>query len=235
MTKKPSVEFTSRMSRGETTAALIYIPIHTALLPVLMVIVLLKTDMDMAAANFLIYVIGVLYMLLLERRFLRREFDSLCDSALDCLVQVLICYGIMLGLNLCVSGLLSLLGQADNPNNTAITDLAGMKMGTTTAMAVFLAPIVEELMFRGGVFGLLRRYNRIAAYAGSILLFSVYHIWSYAVSDPYNWIFIIQYFPASYVLCRCYEKTNSIWPSIFLHMLTNGVSLKALDMMGAIG
>lgn len=234
MTRNPSVEFTSRMSRGETAAALIYIPIHAALLPLLMVIVMLKSNMDMAAVNFLIYVIGVLYMLLLERKFLRREFDSLCDRGLDCLVQVLICYGIMLGLNLCVNVLLTMLPQADNPNNTAVTDMAGIKMGTTTAMAVFLAPIVEELMFRGGVFGLLRRYNRIAAYAGSILLFSVYHVWGYAIDDPYNWIFIIQYFPASYVLCRCYEKTNSIWSSIFLHMLTNAVALKALDMMGEI-
>lgn len=233
MIKNAPKEFKSRMTKGEAIAALVYLPIHAALLPLALVLLLISR-MDAATINFIAYVIGAVYMLIFEWRFLRRDFDTLCDRPMDCLVQVMICYGIMLGLNLCVGGVLGLIDQVDNPNNAAVVDMADVKMGATSAMAIFLAPIVEELMFRGAVFGLLRRYNRVLAYAVSILLFSGYHIWSYAIEDPINLIYILQYLPASYALCRCYERTESIWSSIFMHMLTNAVAIKALDVLGAL-
>lgn len=233
MIKNAPKEFKSRMTKGEAIAALVYLPIHAALLPLALVLLLISR-MDAATINFIAYIIGAVYMLIFEWRFLRRDFDTLCDRPVDCLVQVMICYGIMLGLNLCVGGVLGLIELVDNPNNAAVVDMADVKMGATSAMAIFLAPIVEELMFRGAVFGLLRRYNRVLAYAVSILLFSGYHIWSYAIEDPINLIYILQYLPASYALCRCYERTESIWSSIFMHMLTNAVAIKALDVLGAL-
>jgi len=86
-------------------------------------------------------------------------------------------------------------------------------------------------MFRAGVFGLLRKYNRVAAYAASMILFSVYHIWAYAISDASYWIYVIQYLPVAFLLCRCYERCNSIWGSIGLHMLVNGMSMWALNAL----
>ena len=35
----------------------------------------------------------------------------------------------------------------------------------------------------------------------------------------------------TYLLCRCYERSNSIWGSIMLHMLINFISLRALTML----
>lgn len=230
---KNAPEFTSRMSRGETAAALIYLPIHAAILPIVLVLLLIGR-MDTADINFIAYAIGFVYMLLFEWKFLRREFNSLCDRPLDCFVQVLICYGLMLGLGLCVNSLMLLLGFDSNPNNTAVTDIAEVKMGATTALAVFLAPMVEELIFRGGLFSLLRRYNRLLAYVVNILIFGLYHIWSSVIDSPINLIYIIQYIPATYALCRCYERTNSIWAGIFLHMLNNGMSLLMLNLLGGV-
>ena len=102
-----------------------------------------------------------------------------------------------------------------------------------TAVAVFLAPLVEEPIFRGGVFGLLRRYSRAAAYGASMLLFAVYHLWSYALLDASAWLYLLQYLPAGFLLARIYEKTNSLWSAIFLHMTVNGVSMLAYSALGA--
>ena len=88
-------------------------------------------------------------------------------------------------------------------------------------------------MFRGGVFGLLRRYNRVAAYAASMLLFAVYHVWSFAAGDATVWLYLPQYLPAGFLLARVYEKTNSIWTGIFLHMTVNGVSMLIVSSLGA--
>ena len=52
-----------------------------------------------------------------------------------------------------------------------------------------------------------------------------------ALMDLKNLIYLLQYLPISYLLCRCYERTNSIWGSIFLHMLVNGVSMWLLYAM----
>ena len=72
---------------------------------------------------------------------------------------------------------------------------------------------------------------RVAAYAASMILFSVYHIWAYAISDASYWIYVIQYLPVAFLLCRCYERCNSIWGSIGLHMLVNGMSMWALNAL----
>ena len=231
MKKRDPSSFTSRMSRGETLAAVIYLPVHVLGLPFLLGLLVLRGWMNEADMNLICYAVGALYMLVVERKFLRREFDPLCDRPLDCLLQICVCYGLMLAMNICVNGLLLLLLPAENPNTSAIVGMAGQEYGKISAMAIFLAPIVEELIFRAGVFGLLRRRSRLLGYAASMLLFAVYHIWGYALSDPMSWLYIVQYLPVSYLLVRCYERTDSIWCSIFLHMIINGVSLRALTLL----
>lgn len=230
MNKHPLPPFTSRQTKGEAIAALVYLPMHVVLLPLLLSFVFarLMPDISIATFNWIYYAIGIAYMLAFELRFLRRDFDPLCDRFVGCLLEVLSCYGIMFILNLLVNTLLSVF-PADNPNNAAVIDMANADLGSVSAMAVFLAPIVEELMFRGGVFGLIRRKSRLLAYIVCILLFSLYHIWSYAILDWRELLYIVQYIPATYVLCRCYERTNSIWGPIFLHMLINGLSMAVIS------
>ncbi len=222
------LDFTSHMTRGETIAALTYLPVHVAALPIILNLIMLQGWIGEATANFLCYAVGVVYMLCFEWKFLRREFDPLCDGIMRCVLQICICYGLMLICNLCVNGALLMLLPDENPNNVALVDMAGAEYGKIFAMAVFLAPLVEELIFRAGIFGAIRQRSRLLAYVVSMLAFSVYHIWGYAVSDPIYWLYIVQYIPVSYLLCRCYERSNSIWSSIFLHMVINGISLKAL-------
>jgi len=120
---------------------------------------------------------------------------------------------------------------ADNPNNSAIFDFAGQNTGAMAAMAVFMAPIVEEPLFRAGFFAPIRKHSRLAAYAVTILLFAVYHIYPYALDDPRQWVYILQYVPVTFLLCRAYERTNSVWTSVFMHMLVNGVSVLSIGML----
>ena len=233
MKKRSLPPFTSRQTKGEAIAAWVYLPIHVVLLPLFISFVLLRffPDVSVPSFNFIYYAVGILYTMLFQLRFLRRDFDPLCDRFLHCFIEILSCYGLMLAWNLLMSLLFSLL-PTDNPNNAAVIDMAGAEMGTVSAMAIFLAPLVEELLFRAGIFGQLRHRSRLLAYTVSILAFSLYHVWSYALLDPWELLYIVQYIPASYVLCRCYERTDTIWGPIFLHMLINGVSLSVISSLG---
>ena len=232
MVKNP-VEFTSRLTKKETAAVLAWLPVHLWLLPLLLQQMINRGAMDDVAANVICYTLGVLYMLGLLFPFLRRDFDPLCDRPVYCLLEILKNYVLMYLGNMAVGALMMLaLGQIwENPNNAGLMDMADRGWNQMSTMAVFMAPIVEECMFRAGIFGTLRRYSRWGAYLVATLAFSLYHVWSYALVDPVYWLYFIQYVPVSLLLCRVYERTNSIWGSIFFHMLVNYIAMNALKVL----
>ena len=232
MVKNP-VEFTSRLTKKETAAVLAWLPVHLWLLPLLLQQMINRGAMDDVAANVICYTLGVWYMLGLLFPFLRRDFDPLCDRPVYCLLEILKNYVLTYLGNMAVGALMMLLLSqgGENPNNAGLMDMADRGWNQMSTMAVFMAPIVEECMFRAGIFGTLRRYSRWGAYLVATLAFSFYHVWSYALVDPIYWLYFIQYVPVSLLLCRVYERTNSIWGSIFFHMLVNYIAMNALKVL----
>lgn len=83
-------------------------------------------------------------------------------------------------------------------------------------MLVVIAPIAEELLFRGYLFGKLRKYapTWIAILITS-LLFAIVH---------FAWNVGLDVFALSIVLCLLRIVSGSLWPSIMLHMLKNSVA-----------
>ena len=231
------MNFTSRLTKGETIAALVWIPVHIIVLPNILGLLNRAGRIDVTTANLVLYAAGMLYMLILLGRFLRREFDPLCDRPFFCLLQVAGSYVAMLFFNAAFAAVLLLISGEDiiaNPNNQAVTGLAESSPGIINATGIFLAPVVEEMMFRAGIFGTIRRKKRVLAYIVSMLAFGIYHVWAYLPENPLYLLFIIQYLPVSWLLCRCYEKTNTIWTPVFLHMLINAVSMAAIEKLAAI-
>ena len=211
---------------------LVYLPIHLVLLQFLLTAFVERDVLPMAQATLLYYVIGFVYMVLCAFRFLRRDFDALVDAPFYCIREVLRSYLWMMAFNLVLGVLLTIAIDEENPNNASIMNIYAQDMGSIKAAVIFLAPVVEEMMFRAGVFGLLRRKSRRAAYIVSALFFALYHVVPYAIEEPVYLLFALQYIPVSMLLARCYERTNSIWGSIFFHMLINGISLGALNAIG---
>ena len=225
------------LTKKERIAVLVYFPVHIVLLPLLLGVLVLREKLDEATANFLIYAVGTLYMFLLLGRFLRREFDPFCDRIGRCALQIGGSYLAIIAFNSLFVLLLYLISgdtEIMNPNNEVIIGMATDRPGMIKAMGVFLAPIVEELLFRAGLFGSLRRKNRTAAYIVSILAFSLYHVGAYLLLDLRYLFFVLQYLPASWLLARSYEKSGSIWTSIFLHMLINAVSLAGIEGLASL-
>ena len=219
--------FTSALSPSETVLVLAWLPVHVALLPWLLRLLYERGAIDVLQANILLYGLGFGYMLAAAFRFLRRDFDALIDRPLFVAGQVCSGYIVMLAFNMLAALLIErLTGEAENVNNDSLQELVDVAYGPMKAALVYLGPLTEEMLFRAGLFGTLRRRNRLLAYAVSMLAFSVYHVWTYAAGDPGYWIFLLQYLPAGWLLARCYERTNTIWGSVFFHMLTNYMALE---------
>lgn len=229
--EKSERPFTSALTKREIIAVFVYFPLHIVLLPMLL-FRLWGDVVTESMINFIYYVVGAVYMLIFCWGILRRDFDVICERSLRVLIVVFAAYALILCFNFVFALIVQFFPDIIiNPNTQAIADNATEDFGPMAAAATFLAPVVEELLFRAGVFGLIRRRNRVLAYAVSMLLFALYHIWGYIAADPVYFIYILQYLPAAWALCYCYERTNSVWGCIFLHMLVNGVAMNAAQLL----
>ena len=216
----------SEMRLWQSIAAILWLPMHIYGFPWLLL--RLFPGFTAGGLNFWTYAFGAGFLTLLCLGFLRRDFDRLWERPLYILGQALWGFFLLMAANFLLAILLYAFLPQENPNNQTILDLAKTDRGRILAITVVLAPLVEELMFRGGVFGLLRRWNRWLAYGVCMLLFALYHTWQYALTDPIFWLYLLQYLPAGFILCLSYEKTECIWTAILLHMLNNSISLLAL-------
>ncbi|NLV87506.1 MAG: CPBP family intramembrane metalloprotease [Clostridiales bacterium] len=228
-TLKPA--FLNTMSFPQKVWGLIFLPLHIFILPLFIAMLgfympELLTDVS---ANLVYYGFSLAFCLICMWSYLRRGFDFLIDNFRLNTVSVFYSYIVYMLFALLVSAfLLWILGDNfSNPNNEAVELTAGKSYGVMVGLAVFIAPMVEEILFRGVLFGSLLKKNRAAAYIISIALFGFSHLWQYSLveMDPKLLIYVIQYIPAGYVLARLYEKTSCIWLPIFFHM---GINMAAM-------
>ena len=104
----------------------------------------------------------------------------------------------------------------------------------TAAVAVFVIPVAEEILFRGLLQGWLVRVMHPAwAILLSSLLFAAAH---YAPSQgAYNAVIMAQLFPLGLVLGHLYRRQRSLLAPITLHGLFNAITLAALWLIDLYG
>lgn len=188
--------------------------------------------LSQAGINLVYYSVDLVLCFVFAGGYLRRSFDSLLDRPLNALQAYLLGLAIYFAFTAVLNMVLFSFEffNAANPNQEAVTEVARQYTGTMIAISVFMTPIVEETIFRGGIFCGLYHKNRILAYVVSIAAFSVYHVWQYAfaASDLTVLLFAVEYIPAAFMLCWSYEKSGSIWTCIALHMSINALSVLLL-------
>lgn len=226
--------FLNTMTKPQKILGFIYLPLHVFIIPLFlgMAAYWLPEGLDELTANIIYYATGFVFCLVCMWKYLRGAFDIMLDNPAVSISALIFGYFIWLLLSYLAAGVLfALLGdQMSNPNNEAVLALENNSPRAVLGLAVFIAPVVEEILFRGVVFGSLRPKHRGWAFILSIGLFALYHVWQYALGAM-DWtllLYAVQYIPAGYALAWTYEKTNSIWIPVFLHMFINGLSLLIL-------
>lgn len=88
------------------------------------------------------------------------------------------------------------------------------------ATLVVAAPVAEEILFRGYLYGKLRKNAPVwlSVFITSVLFGAIHGQWNVAMDV----------FALSIVLCALREVTGSIWAGVLLHMMKNGIAFYLL-------
>jgi membrane protease YdiL (CAAX protease family) len=100
--------------------------------------------------------------------------------------------------------------------------IEGFDLALAFISLAILPPIIEEIVFRGFLFGTLRarKVALVSAMVSTSIFFGMLHLLG-SGDGSLLWIAFIDTFVLSMVLCYIRESTGSIWGCIFLHALKN--------------
>lgn len=114
--------------------------------------------------------------------------------------------------------LTSLFGNTweNNKTETLQKNVSFITVFIAFVSAAVISPIYEEIFYRGFLYRWLRtRMGLIGGILISAAIFTIAHIPTYNVM-PVN-------FFSGIIFALAYERTNSIWPSVMIHGITNGI------------
>ena len=228
---------TTYMTYGEQIAGVVFFVIYLLVLPFVTTPLfnlaerLLDTTISGAMRNILYYYILFAVTLIIFHGFLARTSRRLLDNlGLACKSAAVGLVGLY-GLNELVYRLTNLIfTNRTNLNDTTISAQIDDAPHMTLLIVIFLAPFVEEVLFRGLVFGNLKSRSRALAYVVSCLLFALRHVGQFAVvkQDVTYFLLMIQYLVPGLVLAWAYDHSGTLWTSIALHAAANALSTWAM-------
>lgn len=227
----------SHMNVTERVAGTIFFFVYLLVLPLLanklfsIVEVLFDTSISDSLANIIYYYVLFAVVLLLFHSFLAyttgRFLSELHRAMTTFCVSLLVFYGAN---ELFYRVTNVLFNSHTNLNDMTIAASINAAPRLTALIVVLLAPFVEEVLFRGLVFGCLRDKSRTIAYGVSCVLFAFLHVWTFALSS-WDWsyfILMLQYLVPGLVFAWAYDRSGTLWTSILLHATVNALALWAI-------
>ena len=226
------------MSPGEQIAGTVFFVIYLLVLPFAaaplfrLVGHLLDASITVAMQTAICYYVLFAVTIIIFHGFLARTSRRLAENLEDALKTLGVGLVALYGLNELAYRLLGLfLESRTNLNNGTVSVRMDSAPNMTLLIVLLLAPFVEEVLFRGLVFGNLRHRSRLLAYAASCLLFALLHVWQFAVvrQDLTYFLLMLQYLVPGLVLAWAFEHSGTLWTSVALHALANALSMWTMN------
>lgn len=114
-----------------------------------------------------------------------------------------------------------------NRNDSSILSILGDHPVLLFLGTVILAPVAEEVLHRGLVFGTLFRKSPRWAYSLSALLFAAIHVVQYigVYSGAHVAVALVQYLPAGLIFAWAYQRSGCILAPIAIHAANNCLAI----------
>ncbi len=221
------------MTAGEQIGGTVFFVIYLLVLPFVtapafrLVETLLGVTLAENLEHVIYYYLLFAVTVIVFRHFLGRTTRHFTDHLGEGCKYALVGLVALWGLNELAFRLTRMLtGNQTNLNDTSISAQIQGAPYTTLLIVIFLAPFVEETLFRGLVFGNLRDKSRVLAYLLSCMLFALLHVWQFAVvnRDVTYFLLMLQYLVPGLVLAWSFERSGTLWTPILLHAAANAFS-----------
>ena len=225
------------MSKKEWIGGLCFLPFYLILLSLgiqVLLTVILRRMPTTLEINLCFYSVNLVVILWIFRRFLADNFHLLQENWKKLLISIPTALFLYFFLTILVGLIvLSVEPTFQNENNSAVLVLLEGNPIFTAVLSIVLAPLIEETMFRGLIFGNLYRVNRVLAYLVTALGFSAIHVIGYlGVLSPVEILLsLLQYVPATVILCGVYAYTDTIYAPMLLHAIINLIAFAAMGIM----
>ena len=214
------------LTRKETVSGWIWMAVQFLLLG--SVVTVLAAPLGLMKINFLYHLISACATALIFRRFLGGSIRTFRQETRRVLLTAATCLGVYYLLSTALGAVIFAVDASfSNVNDNTVTGFLRSNPILTSAVTIALAPISEELLFRGLVFHRARRFGKWAAYVISVAAFAAIHIMGYvgSFSAPRLLLCFLQYIPAGIVLAAGMDATGSIITPMLIHACINAVAV----------
>lgn len=188
---------------------------------------LLNTSISAHMENVICYYVLFVVTLVIFYGFIGRTTGYFFGNFVETLYAVGVGLVLFYGLNELLFRLSrALFGHQLNLNDYAISAQVHDAPRVTVLILVLIAPFIEEVLFRGYVFGGLKGHSAAAAYGASCFLFAFLHVWQFLGSGCFSLsggILLIQYLAPAAVLAWAYDRSGNLWGSLLLHVVVNAL------------
>ena len=227
------MRFATKPSRRETLWGGIYLILYIAVLPVAvpLALMLLAPQMDTAQINFVFLGLNFAATTVIFRKYLLQSLaDALRAPSMTLWYAILGYLGSIVLSNVVMTFILGMYPEFISVNDASISAMAVENRPLMFIGGVLLAPVTEELLFRGLIFRGLYDRSPLAAHALTMVLFALIHVTGYLGMYDMKLLFFcfLQYLPAAYCLNFAYRYSGSIAAPILMHMITNLMAFSAM-------
>ena len=231
MAKRKSAAY---MTSGERFAGVIFFLVYVVVLPLVtapffrLCEKVVGTSISEALRSGIIYSLLFVAAIVIFRRFLGSTTAKLSDNLGPACQSIFVGLVGLYGMNELLYRLSGLLvSDAVDLNDIPISAQIDDAPRLTFLVIVFLAPFVEEVLFRGLIFGNLKGKSLAVAYVLSCVLFALSHVWAFAVDSQTlsRFLVLVQYLVPGLVLAWSYDRSGTLWTPIALHAVFNALAL----------
>ena len=218
------------LNRGETWLGWIYWAVQLLVLPTVIdaVLPLLGLDLSVIQFNFIFFALNFLFLTVIFHRFLGEHTKLALKQPFRVLRYAFGGY-VFFWISTTVIGIVTahFVSSFSNVNDVAIMQMAASDYTLTAIGTVLLAPVAEELMYRGLLFGSLHHRSPAGAFILSTIVFAAIHVVGYiGLYRPLILVLcFLQYIPAGLCLGWAYTRSGNIWAPILAHIAINQTSI----------
>ena len=183
--------------------------------------------------NFLIYLILALFYCFLYRKLLIKDWKVFKKKPKE-ILKTGVTYWLR-GLFIMILSnaiLVIFLKMGNSVNEQANIELIKRSMITQIPLTIILAPLIEEIIFRGSFSKMTKNPHYFAFITG--IVFGFMHVVS-SLDNPLGILYLIPYSSMGVAFGYLYKKTDTIYASLFMHMIHNAITISFIVIAIVLG